>query len=206
MSGLGDAYALDGPDAVRMLYAGWAETYDADFAAGMDYRLPAAVARAYLAAGGQGPVLDVGAGTGLVGAALRGLGFGGAIDGVDLSPEMLARAARLGVYRALCAGDVTQALPQPGPWAGVVSAGTFTHGHLGPGPLARLAAAAPGGLFALSVNAGVWAARGFPRALDSLGARDLRLDEVPIYGPAAATRDPAHAADRALIAVFRAPE
>jgi predicted TPR repeat methyltransferase len=205
MTGLGDAYALDGPHAVRRLYAGWAQTYDADFAAGMDYRLPAEVARAFLAAGGTGPVLDVGAGTGLLGAALRGFGFAGAIDGVDLSPEMLALAARRGPYRALFAADVTQALPQPGPWAGVVSSGTFTHGHLGPQPLALLAAAAPGALFALSVNAGVWDALGFPQALDSLGARDLRLQEVPIYGPAAAARDPAHAADRALIAVFRGP-
>ncbi len=205
MTGLGEAYALDGPDAVRRLYAAWAESYDADFAAGMDYRLPAEVARAYVEAGGAGPVLDVGAGTGLVGAALGGLGFAGAIDGMDLSPEMLDRAARLGVYRDLFAADATQPLAGRGPWAGVVSAGTFTHGHLGHGALAILARAAPAGRFAISVNAGVWAAKGFGPVLAELGVRDLHLAEVPIYGPAAAARDPAHAGDTALIVSFLAP-
>lgn len=203
--GLNAAYALDGPEGCRRLYAAWADSYDADFAAGMDYRLPARVAGAFVAAGGAGPVLDAGAGTGLVGAALRALGFAGAIDGADLSPAMLARAERLGVYRSLFEADLTRPLPQPGPWAGVVSAGTFTHGHLGPEALAHLAQAAPGALFALSVNAGVWAARGFPAALAALGVRGLDLAETPIYGPAAAARDPAHAADRALIVTFRAP-
>lgn len=202
---LSAAYALDGPEGCRRLYAAWADSYDADFAAGMDYQLPARVAAAYLAAGGAGPVLDAGAGTGLVGAALRALGFAGAIDGADLSPAMLARAQTLGVYRTLFEADLTQPLPFSGPWAGVVSAGTFTHGHLGPEALAHLAAAAPGALFALSVNAGIWAARGFAAALAALGVRGLDMAEVPIYGPAAAARDPAHAADRALIVTFRAP-
>lgn len=113
--GLNAAYRLDGPEGCRRLYAAWADSYDADFAAGMDYRLPALVAGAFLAAGGAGPVLDAGAGTGLVGAALLGLGFSGAIDGADLSPAMLARAARLGVYRNLFEADLTQPIPTPAP-------------------------------------------------------------------------------------------
>lgn len=203
---LNAAYGLNGPEDCRRLYAAWADSYDRDFAAGMDYQLPAHVAAAFLAAGGGAPVLDVGTGTGLLGAALRGAGLAGAIDGVDLSPQMLARAGRLNLYRTLAEADITRPLALPERYAGIVSSGTFTHGHVGPTALPQLlAVAAPGALFALSVNAGVWDAQGFGPALAALPIADLTTTEAPIYGPAAAARDPAHAADRALIVTFRAP-
>lgn len=205
MTDLNDAFALRSPEDCLRLYRDWSRDYDAGFAAGMDYRLPAHVAAAFMAAGGAGPVLDVGAGTGLLAEALRGMGFPGEIDGIDLTPEMLARAGEKGVYRALVEADVTRALPLEGGYRGVVSSGTFTHGHVGPeafGPM--LAVAAPGALFALSINAGVYAARGFDVALAGMeGITGLQLIEVEVYGPAAAARDAAHAADRALIALFR---
>lgn len=204
---LSGAYALDGADACRRLYADWADSYDSDFAAGMDYRLPAETAAAWLRSDPPpGPVLDVGAGTGLLAAALRGMGHRGAIDAVDLSEAMLDRAARKGLYRRLTAADVTRPLPLPAEYAGIVSSGTFTHGHVGPEALAPLLAIArPGAVFALSVNAAVWEALGFARALDALGERIGGLDraEVSIYGEAARQRDPAHAADHALIVTFR---
>lgn len=201
---LNTAYGLDGPEDCRRLYADWAESYDRDFAEGMDYILPAQVASAFLAAGGSGPVLDVGTGTGLLGAALRGAGCQDPIDGVDLSPEMLARAAGMELYRHLAEADITRPLPLSGPYGGIVSSGTFTHGHVGPEALPHLiAVAAPGALFALSVNAGIWSALGFAPALAALPIRDLDTAEAPIYGPGAAARDPSHAADRALIVTFR---
>ena len=144
------AFALQSPEDCLRLYRDWAASYDAGFAAGMEYRLPAHVAGAFLAAGGAGPVLDVGAGTGLLVEALRSLGFSGPVDGIDLSPEMLDRARDKGIYRALVQADVTQPLPMAGGYRGVVSSGTFTHDHVGPqalGPM--LAVAATGALFAL---------------------------------------------------------
>lgn len=102
------AFALRSADDCLALYEDWAASYDAGFAEGMEYRLPAHVAAAFLTAGGGGPVLDVGAGTGLLGAALRAQGFGGAIDGLDLSPAMLAAAGEKRVYRALWRADVTR--------------------------------------------------------------------------------------------------
>ena len=201
---LSNAYALNGAEDIRRLYAGWAESYDADFATGMDYRLPAEVAAAFLRHDPPpGPVLDVGAGTGLLTQALRGLGHAGPVDALDLSAEMLARAGAKGLYRDLIAADVTKALPVAG-YAGIVSSGTFTHGHVGPealGPL--LAAARPGALFALSVNRGVWDSLGFGSALAALPVTGLDRAEVAIYGQRAASLDPAHAADRALIVTFR---
>lgn len=207
MADLDNAYALNGPDDCRRLYADWAASYDAGFAADMEYRLPAHVAAAFLAHGGgaAAPVLDVGAGTGLLAAALRDHGFAGAIDGVDLSPEMLALAGEKRLYRRVFAADITRPLPPCGPYAGIVSSGTFTYGHVGPDAIAHLEqVAAPGALFALSINAGVFRAQGFDRALAARPG--VTLIEVPIYGPAAATHDPAHAADIGLIALWRQPE
>lgn len=202
-TGLSAAYALNTPDDSRRLYARWADSYDDGFATAMDYLLPGHVARAYAAAGGGGPVLDIGAGTGLVGLHLAAAGIGPR-DGTDISPEMLARAAEKRVYRRLFEGDVTGRLDLPdAAYAGVVSSGTFTCGHVGPGALPELLrVAAPGALLVLSVNAAHWGPAGFATAFDALAPaiRDLALPEAAIYGPAA---DPAHRGDRALLATFR---
>jgi len=200
------AYALSSPEDCLRLYADWADSYDAGFAAGMEYLLPAQVAAAWMEGGGAGPVLDIGAGTGLLAAALRGLGFDGAIDAVDLSAEMLERARTKGLYRRLYRADITRPLPLEPGYRGLVSSGTFTHGHVGPEALPPLlAVAAPGALFALSVNAGVWDTLGFAPAIKALGDAIAGLDlrEVAIYGAAARAHDPAHADDRALIVRFR---
>ncbi|MDN5786214.1 class I SAM-dependent methyltransferase [Pseudorhodobacter sp.] len=196
---LDKAYALHTPDDNRALYADWAESYDADFAARMAYRLPALVAAAYR---GGGPVLDVGAGTGLLGQALAARGVG-PVDGLDISPQMLAKARAKGVYRDLMLADVTTALELPfAAYRGVVSSGTFTHGHVGPAAIrALLAVAAPGAQFALSVNKVVYAAEGFAAMLSELAGRidDVEIDEEPIYADAP---DPAHRSDMALIVRF----
>lgn len=202
--GLDSAYSIASPADCLRVYRDWAESYDAGFAAGMDYLLPAHVARAFLAAGGTGPVLDVGAGTGLLAERLVGMGFGGVIDGVDLSPEMLGRAREKAIYRDLVQADVTAPLALAGGYAGIVSSGTFTHGHVGPEALPHiLALARRGAQVAISVNAGVFAAQGFAAALAALPIDGLQLIEVEIYGQAARSMDPAHAGDHALVALFR---
>ncbi|MCB1398366.1 MAG: methyltransferase domain-containing protein [Rhodobacter sp.] len=205
---LSNAYALQGADDCLRLYAGWADSYDSDWAVSMDYRLPAEVAAALMRMGTpDGAVLDVGAGTGLMAAALRGLGFQGPVDAVDLSTEMLAVARQKGLYRALIQADITRPLPVATRYAAIASSGTFTHGHVGPEALPPLLdATLPGASVALSVNAGVWESLGFAAALDALGPRirDLQVDEVAIYGDGARQADPAHAGDRALIVRFHA--
>jgi SAM-dependent methyltransferase len=205
---LSAALALTGPEATRALYRAWADSYDTGFARDMEYRLPAHVAAAFLAAGGRGPVLDVGAGTGLLAESLRRMGLQDRIDALDLSAEMLDRAARKGLYTRLFRADVTQRLDLPPIYGGLTSSGTFTAGHVGPqafGPM--LDVALPGALFALSINQRVWTEAGFDTALAELAARglirDLHLIEVQIYGPAAAALDPSHAGDRASVALFR---
>jgi SAM-dependent methyltransferase len=206
---LTSALALRGTDETLRLYRDWAASYDSGFVADMGYRLPAHVAGAFVAAGGTGPVLDVGAGTGLLAAHLRDLGFAGEIDGIDLSPDMLAVAATKGIYRDLTVADITRPLVTPARYRGIVSSGTFTAGHVGPEAIALLLGVAePDALFALSINERVWTAQGFDTALQGLAdtgrIHALHLIEVEVYTKAALALDPAHAKDHAMVALFRA--
>jgi SAM-dependent methyltransferase len=203
------ALTLAGPDACLAYYRDWAASYDSSFATEMQYLLPAHVAAAFIGTGAAGPVLDVGAGTGLLAERLRDMGFAGEIDAVDFSPEMLARAAEKRLYTGLFRADITQPLDLPRRYAGIVSSGTFTAGHVGPEALPHLLALAlPGAQVALSINRRVWVKAGFDRALAALSGAgqitDLQSIEVEVYGAAALALDADHAADRALIALFRA--
>jgi predicted TPR repeat methyltransferase len=202
-TGLDAAYALKTPEDSRRLYRTWADSYDAGFAAVQDYRLPVLVAEAFQAGGGTGPVLDVGAGTGLCGARLAELGLG-PVDGIDISPEMLAHAGTKGIYRALDVGDVTGRLAIADcTYRGVVSSGTFTLGHVGPAAIGELLrVAAPGALFVLSVHSAHFHAAGFAGFLAGLGDRigPVERPEERIYGAAA---DVGHRDDIAYLLTFR---
>jgi predicted TPR repeat methyltransferase len=203
------ALKLAGPEACLAHYRDWAASYDTGFAEEMQYLLPAHVAAAFMGTGAGGPVLDVGAGTGLLAERLRDMGFKGEIDAADFSPEMLALAGEKRLYSGLFRADITQPLDLPRRYSGIVSSGTFTAGHVGPEALPHLLQAAlPGAQFALSINQRVWTGAGFDRALEDLEAAHhitgLQLLEVQIYGAAAANRDPEHGLDRGMIALFRA--
>ncbi|MGL4280376.1 MAG: class I SAM-dependent DNA methyltransferase [Albidovulum sp.] len=197
------AYALRTPEDSVRYYRDWAARYDRDFARDMAYRSPEAVAERYAALGGKGPILDVGAGTGLVAEALARRGIG-PIDGIDISEEMLGVAAAKGVYRQTFRADLTRPLDLPdGTYAGCVSAGTFTEGHVGPAAFAELLRiAAPGALFVVTVHAAVYERGGFAATFTRL-AQDIESFAtlpIDIYGPGA-TGD--HAADSAWLVSFR---
>lgn len=170
------AYALDGPQAVRDLYSDWAGSYEADTVGRFGYVAPRIASQHFVdhfesleVADRTQPVIDVGCGTGLVGTALAEAGFS-AIDGLDLSPDMLTEAHGKGVYRALFEGDLTARLALPDDtYAGAISVGTFTHGHVGPEGLSEvLRVVRPGGLVTLTVNEGVYDSEGYADALDRL--------------------------------------
>ena len=198
------AYGLQTPEDSKKLYADWAKTYDDGFVAGTDYRLPQLVALILTEViEGQGPVLDVGAGTGQVAQhfPLRG---SVAMDALDISPDMLAVATRKGLYRSCIIGDLTGRLDIPDDTYGaLVSSGTFTHGHVGPDALEELLRIARrGAVFVLAVNAAHFEARGFAAKFAQLATRITDLDQrmVNIYGPDAPE---AHRDDQAQVAVFR---
>ena len=92
--GLDEAYALRTPNDNRRLYAKWAATYETQFVDAKKYRYPKAIAELFnevVAESGFDRVLDVGTGTGLVGLYLTALRPQITIDGMDISPEMLAQ-------------------------------------------------------------------------------------------------------------------
>jgi predicted TPR repeat methyltransferase len=196
------AYALETPEDNRALYAAWAQTYDASFAKDMDYQLPRLVALVLAeVAQGVGPVLDVGAGTGLI---AENMVMRGEVDALDISTDMLEVAASKGVYARTILGDLTGRLDLPdGHYGAVVSSGTFTHGHVGPDALDELLRVAQAGAwFVLSVNAEHFEARGFAAKFAALDAQieGLQYRQINIYGPGA---DDAHADDLAHIVVFQ---
>ena len=202
--GLDEAYSVRTPDDSRRLYAKWASTYEQSFVKAHGYAYHEHVARIFAAADRPvGRVLDVGCGTGVVGVALRRNGVG-EIDGVDISPEMLAEAARKDVYRELIVADLTVGLEiASDTYAGVTSAGTFTHGHLGPDSLEELIRVSRSGArSAIGVNAahfeGMGFAAWFERAVERGLIGEFQIERVATY----VTSDPSKLDDMANVVTF----
>ncbi|MGD1717154.1 class I SAM-dependent DNA methyltransferase [Hydrocoleum sp. CS-953] len=86
----------------------------------------------------QGTILDVGAGTGLVGIALTQLGFENII-GTDISPGMLAKAAEKDVYKSLvCCFIGDEKFRNLKMASGIIATGVFAESHAGSGELNKL--------------------------------------------------------------------
>ena len=95
---------------VRELYDGLADLYDQHVVAGLKYKLPREVAGVI---NQRYPdrtlnVLDLGCGTGLLGACLGRID--GALIGVEISPKMIEQAGRHGVYDRFHSVDLVEAL------------------------------------------------------------------------------------------------
>lgn len=199
---LDQAYAVSSLEEIKALYRKWSHSYDTAFSEAQGYQLPREVAKAFVGAGGTGPVLDIGAGTGLVGAALRAMNVQ-TIDGIDLSQEMLDVARMKGDYRGLYTCDVTQPVDLlDAPYSGVVSAGTFTLGHVGPDALMNvLDVAASGALLVISVNAAHYVSAGFETAFAKFGDQitGLQMRDVRIFDDRAAED---HRMDMAKLVIF----
>ncbi len=207
-----DAYAVETPaDNVR-LYADWADTYDSDFVASKGYVYHLRVAEILVRERSliNGAVLDVGCGTGTVGVSLRDGGIE-VVDGIDISPQMLAECSKkktsdeTPAYRKLMQADLTKTLNIPdSQYAGLVSAGTFTHGHLGPGVLDELwRLAAPSALCVIGINLRHYESMGFGERLSADVVNGTitkpELIEVDIYSAQSGNLE--HASDKALIVV-----
>ena len=201
---LENAYDLATPDDNRAYYEGFAEAYDAEFADALGYCYPQIIAQSYIREAGFGdaPVADIGCGTGLV---AEGLPPGLSIDGFDISPQMLEKAGRKQLYKALHEIDITGELgPHKGRYGAVLSAGTFTHGHLGPEPLENLIGIGrKGALFVIGVNKAHFEAQGFgdvlERLVDADQISDFEMSETRIYD----RKGHDHSDDLAFVLVFR---
>lgn len=207
-----DAYAISTPEDSVRLYGEWADSYDVEFVERQGYVQYLRVAELLLHQQSliHGAVLDVGCGTGIVGESLRQGGID-VLDGVDISPQMLVVAGNKKtaegkpVYRHLIEADLTRGLDLPDDqYAGLISAGTFTHGHLGPDSLDELwRVAAPGARCAIGVRSTHFESMDFGAKLsaDVAAGRITRPDFVEVNIYSTEVDSPEHAGDTTLVVV-----
>jgi predicted TPR repeat methyltransferase len=201
---LENAYKLNTPSENVEFYKVFAPAYDSEFAARLGWNTPKAIAAAYHSqAQNDFPIADIGCGTGIVATELgvpREY-----IDGMDISPDMLAIAKEKKLYRNLYEVDLTGSLDKISlGYGAVLSAGTFTIGHLGPEPLRDLLnIARPGGLFIIGVYQAHFEKQNFSTALHALESEgkisSVKIDQVKIYSKL----DHEHSNDQALILQYR---
>lgn len=203
--GLKDAYSLKTPMDSVNLYRAWASTYDNDFAIKNDYRSPSEVVKYYCKYSKKTdtPILDVGAGTGLIGECLREQ-HSREIDAIDISSEMLNLAKSKQVYSRFIEADLTKKLNiASSQYGAVLSSGTFTHGHVGPEVFDELVRILKlGGLFIVTIHTGVFHNQGFKQKLSQLRKciSPPVFHEVNAYG---SKIDKKHGNDKVIITVFR---
>ena len=170
---LGAVYGAGSTAEVAGHYDRWAATYDADMSA-VGYRHPTislALLARHLPRSAR-PVLDAGVGTGIMGEWLGIAGYP-EVEGLDISEGMLAVAARRGSYARLHKLALGGPLPfAAGTFAGILSVGVFTTGHVGAEGLDELVRICrPGGIIVLTVKTTLLA--------DSM---DARLAELAAEG------------------------
>ncbi|MBT4357826.1 MAG: class I SAM-dependent methyltransferase [Proteobacteria bacterium] len=162
------AYRLSTSDDAKKLYRDWAQTYDHHLETGLKYQGPKKIATLFANAmtDRSSPVLDIGCGTGLVADHLVGESFANVV-GLDFSPEMLAEADRKDIYRFLIEADLEEKLLiEDATYAGAISCGTFTHGHVGPSAFREIfRVLEQGAPFACTIHSQLWTSAGFDQAL-----------------------------------------
>lgn len=145
-------YSSDSLEDLRESYAAWAEQYDRDVMT-MGYQTPGLIAGMLgrHVERSETPILDCGAGTGLVGLLLAGLGHRG-LAAMDMSEDMLALARARGCYDDVRTGVLGEPLDYPDDhFAAIVAGGVFTLGHAPANAYEEIARILrPGGHFVVS--------------------------------------------------------
>lgn len=180
-----EAYNIEDEASMVAFYHKWASDYDRVMLDELGYESPLRIARQMREhlPDPDSAIFDVGCGTGLTCVFLAEHGYTN-LYGIDISPDMVRVAGERGIYRELLVGDVNQTLERDdASYDGVISSGTFTHGHVGPGPLDEIfRILKPGGILACTVHQDLWESMRFDRKFESLLAAgvaeklDLSLD------------------------------
>lgn len=159
LAGLGWREAPDkAPSAhVRQLFDLYAGVFDEHLLHKLEYKGPEVLLRALhpwfeQRKGAELDILDLGCGTGLCGVALRS--FARRLDGVDLSPKMIANARERDVYDHLEVNELTEYLESCGQAYDLAAAGdVFVYiGELEPVFSAVRQRLRPGGAFVFTVE------------------------------------------------------
>ena len=152
----GDTPQSAPPEYIAKLFDDYAERFDRHLQDELKYQTPTkmrAIFDRLLPPGAKAErTLDLGCGTGLSGEAFRDVA--GHLTGVDLSREMLAKAAAKNIYQTLLEGDLVLAIEaQTEPVSLFLAADVFVYvGDLGPVFAAVASRSGPGTLFCFSVE------------------------------------------------------
>ena len=142
--------------AVVDLFDRYADKFDDHLQNRLRYNVPEQIAELVrrVTPGEKFNVLDLGCGTGLVGAAIKPMAK--SLTGVDLSPKMIEKSRERGIYDRLEQADIVEALNRwPASFDLIASADVLIYvGDLMPIFEAVAKALRPGGRFAYSVEAG----------------------------------------------------
>ncbi len=144
-------------------YDQWASEYETDLDKDFDYKGPPRAAELLARhVPKEARILDAGAGTGLVGQILAGLGYGN-LTAMDLSTGMLEESRKKGVYRELHQMVMGGPLDFPtGAFDAVISVGVLTLGHAPAGSLDELVRVTkPGGHIVSTLRPDVHETGGF---------------------------------------------
>jgi predicted TPR repeat methyltransferase len=145
--------AVPSPAYVAALFGQYAPDFEEALVERLHYAAPPLLASLVAEVGRPfAHAVDLGCGTGLMGAAVRGLV--GRLDGIDLSAAMLEQAAGKGVYDDLAVGDATAVLAgRPARYDLALAADVLCYlGDLRPVFAALATSVAPGGLFVFTIE------------------------------------------------------
>ena len=112
---------------IERFYDNYADSYDQKLVDGLHYQAPQMILAALQEYRHEKiDILDLGCGTGLCGQAVRPMAK--RLDGVDLSPQMLAKAQQRNIYNELTVADIYPFMDKKaGCYDVIVAAGVFEH-------------------------------------------------------------------------------
>jgi len=166
-----EAYNLQTDQDARNFYNEWANNYDTHLINDLNYNAFEHVANDLAEVLGDdynARILDIGAGTGLVGESLAKLGYTN-IDGWDISEKVLIEARSKNVYADLYAININEFKPIKPMYDAAISCGTFTKGHVKHHALTNIAQILkPDAYFVCTINIGIWKEYGFKDTIEQL--------------------------------------
>ena len=130
--------------------------------------------------------IDVGCGNGWLVRELLNRGVRTAV-GLDISPEMIKVAKDKKIYRNLYEIDLTKPIDNvPNNYSGIISAGVFTHGHLGPEVIKKLLSIClDGAILTIGINAAYYENKKFEDFIINLESsaeiKEINKIKIPIY-------------------------
>ena len=173
-----NALHTNNKEELEELYKVWADNYDHDVVEVIGYvghLITSELLIKYID-NSKAKILDAGCGTGLVGEILHEKKFKNII-GIDFSQTMLDQALKKNVYQSLALSDLTEKLAfKDNTFDAIVSAGTFTCGHVGPEAFSELIRVTKtGGYISFTVRDQEWDRLPYEKTIRELEEKNLWL-------------------------------